>query len=194
MVSVAELKITKVKVMNTEFKSRKHPRLKNYDYNISGAYFITICTKDRKHILGSIVNAEGIVVKSSGIVGRVDPGAPNIKLSQYGQIVSKCIADINFCYESRVTVDKYIVMPNHIHLIVSINGGAPGSTRPTSTAIPNVISAFKKITNKQCELKLWQSSYYDHIIRSEKDYQEIWKYIDENPIKWELDKYYKQLD
>jgi len=83
-------------------------------------------------------------------------------------------------------------------MIISIYGGAsrtPHPTaehRPTSALISIVVSTIKRLTNKKCGLNLWQKSFHDHIIRNEIEYNEIWKYIDENPIKWELDRYYNK--
>ena len=82
-------------------------------------------------------------------------------------------------------------MPNHIHFILVVNqlNGVPWSSRPTQL-IPKVITALKRMSNKKVGFDLWQTSYYDHIIRNEQELLETRKYIDENPIKWELDKYF----
>lgn len=91
-----------------------------------------------------------------------------------------------------VSVEKYVIMPNHVHLLLRIreeNGGAPGSSRPTQT-IPRLIGVLKRLTNRDIGEKIWQTSYYDHIIRNEADYLRIWDYIDTNPAKWKEDEYY----
>jgi REP element-mobilizing transposase RayT len=85
-------------------------------------------------------------------------------------------------------------MPNHVHLIVRVTtagNGAPGSSRPTQT-IPQVVAALKRFSNQEAGIKLWQTSYHDHIIRNEADYLRIWNYIDTNPAKWREDCYYTE--
>lgn len=153
---------------------RKNIRLKEYDYGRNGAYFITICTKDKKKIFGEIVGATS--------------GRPvKMVLSKYGQIVDNVILDIPNYYEN-IFVDKYVIMPNHIHLIIFIKNQGRAMHAPT---ISKVIQQMKGIVTKQVGYLIWQKLYYDHVIRNEHDYQQIWQYIDNNPLKWELDKYYK---
>jgi len=81
-------------------------------------------------------------------------------------------------------------MPNHIHMIIKINNGTMWSSSPTHSSVPQIIKTFKTLVSKEIGCSIFQRSYYAHIIRNEYDYQEIWKYIDENPLKWTLDKYY----
>ena len=105
---------------NNKYPKRKAMRLQKYDYSLPGAFFVTICTKDKAKIFWLSV-------------GRDDLGAPHT-LSRYGRIVEKFIASIPEAYPG-VTAEKYVIMPNHVHMIVSIsyerNDGAPGSSRPT---------------------------------------------------------------
>ena len=165
---------------------RNHPRLKDYDYSRKGAYFITFCVKDMVTELGS--------------VGRDALGAPIMKLSEYGIIIHKEIEGTSLHYEG-VSIDTFIIMPNHIHMIITIqNGsieqahnhfGAPEASRPTML-IPRIIAIIKKKTNKQYGFNMWQRSFYEHIIRNEAEYLRIWQYIIENPAKWAEDKYYSQ--
>lgn len=91
-----------------------------------------------------------------------------------------------------VTVDKYVIMPNHIHLILFVNepDGTPRAASPTKAVIPRFVAAIKRFTNKEIGEKVFQRSYHDHIIRSEKDYLRIWEYIENNPKQWELDCFY----
>ena len=188
----------------SELPKRKNPRLSGYDYSDNGAYFITICTKDRLNLFGEIffdaqdvfpdgqnvsLDTQDVFRNAQNIVGCDALGAPKMRLSKYGLIVDKEIKETALYYQS-ITIDKYVVMPNHIHMIIVIDGnGVPRASRPTML-IPNIIAALKKKTNKQCDGSLWQKSYYDHIIRNETDYLRIWQYIDENPVKWADDKYY----
>ncbi len=143
---------------------RKKNRLENFDYSSGGAYFITICTRDRKKILSEIVGADTI-------------RPYEIILSQYGKIVDKAINNIANIYEN-ISVDKYVIMPDHVHMILRItnNGGRMVSA-------PTVIAGMKRYVSKKCGVSIWQKSYYDHIIRNQKDYNEIWEYIEHNPEK-----------
>lgn len=157
-----------------ELPKRKPTRLKGYDYSTPGAYFLTICVKDKKQLLSKIVGTdEGIV--------------PQNNLSEIGLICDRYINNINIKYEN-VTVDKYVIMPNHIHLIVFLHGTMRASS-PTKN-IETIIRSFKTMVTKEIGNSIWQRSYHDHIIRGEKDYRKIWEYIDTNPIKWELDCFY----
>jgi len=165
--------------MRRELSERKHPRLKRHDYSSDGAYFITFSVKDRHEMLGEVV-------------GRDAPGALWVELSQYGTVIHEEIQKTRLHY-ANIEIDKFIVMPNHIHMIVLIRGvgdGAPRASRPTSAAIPNLVGVLKRKTNKIYGFKMWQTSYHDRVIRNEEEYQRIWRYIDQNPAKWEEDHYY----
>ena len=158
-----------------ELQKRKSIRLKNYDYSSPGAYFITICTHNRKELLSEI------------IVGDDAHIVPKNHISKYGLICDKYINNINIKYKN-VTVDKYVIMPNHIHLIIILRGTMRASS-PTNN-IAGIIRTFKTMVTKEIGYSIWQRSYHDHIIRGEKDYQKIWEYIDTNVIKWESDCFY----
>jgi len=176
-----------------ERPQRKKMRLKEYDYSSNGAYFITICVKNKQKLLGYID------------VGRstTNPGSPNspIILSQYGKTFIKTIEFINE-KNNQLTIDKYVIMPNHVHLIamiddldtdVGIHTMGTGMPRRINEIIPKLISSIKRFTNKQAGFDLWQTSYHDHIIRDEEDYQTHLRYIEENPIKWTDDEYFIRL-
>lgn len=157
---------------------RKPTRLKGYDYSSVGAYFVTICTQNRECIFGEIVG-QGL--------------APaEIILSQYGIIAQKQLSELENRYKS-IKIDKYVIMPNHIHLIILITDTAGASPCPT---ISDIICSFKSLTTRICNKsdnkhrKIFQTSFHDHIIRNEKDYQKIWEYVDSNPLKWKLDCFY----
>jgi len=162
--------------MDKQLPERKATRLEGFDYNSVGAYFITICTEDRKQIL-------------SRIVGGDVPDAPQetVKLLPYGVIAERFIKQLDEFYDN-ITVDRYVIMPNHIHimLFVSEQNGASRTSPPTRqhSAVPRFVSAFKRFCNKQYGKNIWQRSYYDHVIRDEADYDRHIKYIFENPIGW----------
>ena len=163
-----------------EMPKRKRTRLKWYDYSSNGAYFITICTKDRKELLSKIAT------------NNENKCADN-QLNRYGKIAKIQIEELENRYKN-VKVDKYVIMPNHIHLLISIDNQAVGAS-PNPT-ISDIICTLKSIVTRLCHTQglkdryLFQSSFHDHIIRGEKDYIKIWEYIDTNVIKWEYDCFY----
>ncbi len=168
--------------MDKKLPVRKANRLKDFDYSSNGIYFVTVCVKDMKCIL-------------SAIVGGDDPGAPQLILKEYGEIVRHNLAVMEEIYND-LHIEKYVIMPNHIHLLIDIydenrTDGAPRSSPPTNK-LSNFISAFKKFTEKETGKSIWQRGFHDHIIRDDADYQSRWQYIDENPRKWAIgkDKYY----
>ena len=164
--------------MEEKFPKRKDLRLKNYDYSLQGVYFITICTEKRCKILSNIVGE----------------GSPLPQLTVYGEIVDKWIDAISEKY-SEIAVDYYVIMPNHIHLLLSvIKDDGRGNPSPT---VASVIGWFKYNATKEINQlrkvaseKVFQRSYYDHIVRNQKDYDECYKYIYENPLKWQFDELY----
>ncbi|MHB8855898.1 MAG: transposase [Bellilinea sp.] len=116
---------------------------------------------------------------------------PLVKLSPIGTEVEKSISYINENLQG-VTFENFVIMPNHIHLIVILD---LEQTRTLSLA--DVIGRLKSFTNKRFNqiqgvqsAILWQRSYYDHVIRDEEDYGNIWDYIDQNPVMWLEDEYF----
>ena len=148
--------------------SRKPNRLNGYDYSSQGAYFITICTLDRKCTLSHIVGGDALI-------------APQTNLTHCGEIARKYI-------ESMPGIDKYVIMPNHIHLLIAIDG--PMKASAPTISVPNLIRSFKVLVSKEIGQSIWQRSYHDHITRDEEDYLNHLQYIENNPAKWSEDKYY----
>jgi len=130
-------------------------------------------------------------ITSTNFVGRDVNTAPYMELSEYGSIVDKHINTVNTLGKG-FFIDKYVIMPNHIHMIITVNNsdGAMWKSHPTNAVIPNLICSFKTVITKEIGFSIWQSSYYDHIIRNEKDYLRIWQYIEDNPTEWAEDEYY----
>ena len=162
-----------------EFSKRKPTRLKEYNYSMPGAYFITICVKEKKKILSRIVEEGSTLV-------------PKNIMTIYGKIADKYINEISNYYDN-IDIEKYVIMPNHIHFILLIKeykNGMSGASSPTNAVVSNFVSTFKRFCNKEYGENIWQRSYHDHIIRDEKDYRKIWEYIDTNVIKWNLDCFY----
>ena len=156
-----------------ELPERKTNRLPTFDYSTNGAYFVTICTQDRRKILSRIVGDGPPVPKPCGA------------------IAEEIIRQIPVKYPG-VTVDRYVIMPDHIHLLLRFDqDNGTGNPSPT---LGNVVGWYKYQVTKQVNVyfgqqgeKVFQRSYYDHVIRNQQDYDEIWQYIDNNPRKWILD-------
>ena len=186
--------------------NRKQIRLKNYDYSVNGAYFVTICTYEKKCIFGYVKDEK-------------------MHLSGYGIIANEEIENtIKIRQKYGVKINKYVVMPNHVHLIIELakesNESGVGTRRavsaekhnvfskPVPQSISTIVRAYKSAVTRRINLmeghdtpcpyeksdihRIWQSRFHDHIIRTQKDYDRIGEYIDTNPIKWELDKYYTE--
>ncbi len=137
---------------------------------------MTICTENKKCLLGTVVG-EDIILPHY-----------RVQLSRYGKIVDNAIRNISAHYEN-ITVDKYVVMPNHVHLILMFENSGRIISAPT---LSTVIGQMKRYASKEAGISLWQRSYHDHIIRNEKDYLEIYRYIENNPARWAEDKYYRK--
>lgn len=160
-----------------ELKNRKRTRLKEYDYSSEGSYFITICSKDKKPIF-------------SKIVGDGFPDVPQVVLTEYGKVINRQINLMGEYYKN-IKIDNYVIMPNHIHILISVYiNGSSGMPTPTNEAIPSFVGTFKRFVNRKVGRDIFQRSYNDHIIRDERDYIGRWKYIENNPLKWELDELY----
>lgn len=165
----------------TELPKRKPTRLKNFDYSAPGVYFITICTQNRRCLL-------------SHVVGGDVPDAPEIQLTRYGQIADKYINQLNDFYDN-LSVEKYVIMPNHIHILLWIKNGKNGASRtsrPTKqhSTVSQFVSTFKRFCNKEYDTNVWQRHFNDHIIRNHEDYEEHLRYIYENPVHWYFDDLY----
>ena len=176
--------------MNNEHSiyNRKSTRLKYFDYNSAGAYFITICTQNRRCVLSKIVGT-----------GVLD--CPYAELTEYGKIADKHIKQISDFYE-HLSVESYVIMPNHIHLLLIIKDtgcvnkeiGQSGTPVPTNvkrvnSILSQFISTFKRYSNKEYGENIWQSRTYDHIVRDSYDYEAYLRYIYDNPARW----YYDEL-
>ncbi len=108
-------------------------------------------------------------------------------LSDIGKVVDTAINNISTHYIN-VTVPKYVIMPNHIHMIISLSGTSGRAMR--APTISGIINQMKGYVTKQIGFSIWQKLFHDHIIRDEQEYLKIWNYIDTNPMKWEEDCYY----
>ena len=169
-----------------ELPQRKRLRLKNFDYSTPGAYFVTVCTHNRKCTLSRVVGA----IHES----------PEIQLTEYGKIVDRLINTIP--QQSLATIDRYVIMPNHIHLVIMITDSdelraireSPLRGRSIVSKVVGYIkmNSSKEIHSRYGETKVWQRGFYDHIIRNQYDYEEIANYIYLNPTRWQADKLYRE--
>jgi REP element-mobilizing transposase RayT len=169
---------------------RKLHRLSGYDYGHYGYYFVTVCTLGRAPILCRIVGNDALVVPYD-----------------IGKKVNDCWNNIEIMNEN-IKVDKFVLMPNHVHGIIIIKSqdsiedydkkyGFEIRERRGRRSLQGLMKDFKSVTTRYykkfsttSDISLWQKSYYDEIIRTDEQYLNIWRYIDENPLKWQDDQYY----
>ena len=172
-----------------ELPVRKPNRLKGYDYRNQGAYFVTICTHKRYEIFGQIPVGEGLALPAD-----IDTNIPIIQLSDYGKIAENEITKIEQHYDC-VFTNCFVIMPNHVHLIIYLldNAGKAGVDAGRASPSPtlgNVIGGYKSGVSRLCGFPVWQRSFHDHIIRNEDEYNKIAAYIENNPITWKDDCFY----
>ena len=178
--------------MNDNLPERKVLRYKHFDYN-EGVVFITICTLERKQILSNVVSD---AATSNRIVWDGALDVPKIQLTEFGKIVEKHIISSNQI--KGIKVLQYVIMPNHIHILVSLSPHkrsrdveAPSPTnKRQNLPIPNFVSSLKRFCNKEIGENIFQRSYYDHVIRSDKDLDMHIDYILHNPENWYFDELY----
>jgi len=184
---------------NSNRPQRKSIRLKEYDYSFPGWYYVTLCAYNRTNLFGKVINGK-MILNDSG------------KIAKDEWLNTKQIR-IN------VELDYYVIMPNHLHGIIiieqSINSRGELNSLPAnntghiqyaptndkfkspSQTLGAIVRGFKSSVTKKIReisgdpgLKVWQSNYYEHIIRNELDLHNIRQYIEHNPLKWELDEYF----
>ena len=169
--------------MNTidnDLPQRKNQRLKDFDYSTTGYYFVTICIVRMGIYLGRIFNGE-------------------IKLNRNGEIINECWQDLPNHYPN-CELDEYIIMPDHFHGIITIESGYTSKVNKNEIVkklhgLSEIIRGFKTFSSRRINEKLkepgnfrWQKSFYDRIIRNEKELFNIRRYIQQNPLKWEIEK------
>lgn len=150
--------------------TRKNIRLGNYDYSKNGMYFVTICIQDRLQLLW-----------------KNKARAPDFQLSDIGKIIDNEMRKLNCVYEN-VFVDTYVIMPDHIHMIIYMDDfisqsdfdKKEGQTKSCPT-LSRIIKQFKGSITKKVGYSIWQKSFYDEIIRDEQMYQVKYEYIRMNP-------------
>ncbi len=170
-----------------DLPQRKPVRIPDYDYATPGAYFITFCIDGRKPILWNVGAATCRPNSATENVGAATCRPP---LSPVGRIVETAILQVPKHYPA-VSVDKYCVMPDHIHMILSINTDEDGRQIAAPT-VSSVVGHMKRWVSMQIGQSIWQKSFIDRVIRNDKGYRAVWEYIENNPIK--LDTAYDMPD
>lgn len=164
-----------ISVIDMEAQNRRQNRLAEFDYGQEGAYFVTLCTQNRARLFQ--------------IELPVGNGLCAVPKTSANQIIHKWVRETENKFPN-IVIDKYVVMPDHLHLIVTIK------ERHAGRSLPDIMRFFKTMTTNEYirgvkdgiltpfDRKLWQKSYYDHVIRNQQDYNEVWEYIQNNPTKW----------
>jgi putative transposase len=160
--------------LENKFKKRGLRRLSFYDYSSPAYYFLTLCSYKRNCLLSEIVDGQSVPFKAGLIVDRHLKNLPNIR---------------------SVEVNSFVIMPNHIHIILFLLPTAGSEYAGQRPALPEIVRAFKSFTsyeiNKQMGTRgqsVWQRNYYERIVRNERELSRFRHYIEKNPLNWEFDK------
>ena len=162
---------------------RRSIRLPRFDYTQQGAYFVTVCTRNRSCLFGEIVNGE-------------------MRLNDIGRVAHRMWEEIPTHFP-QVGIDAWVVMPNHIHGVIVIAGPPVGATHasplqrpagPPKRSIGAIVGSYKSAVSKRINAmrgtpgaSVWQRNYYEHIIRNESALNRIRQYIADNPARWSED-------
>ena len=152
-----------------DLPKRKPNRIDGYDYSTSGAYFITVCTAGREKLFWSAVGAD--IIRPQ-----------DVPLSPMGKIAEQGILQMAAHYEN-ITVDRHCVMPDHIHILLRMESDGNGRMISAPT-VSTAVGSLKRWVSRQIGRPIWQKSFYDHAIRNQLDCDEIWQYIENNPLKY----------
>jgi REP element-mobilizing transposase RayT len=147
----------------SELPKRVQLRLPWFDYSSTGAYFVTVCTRNHQCSLGQIVD-----------------GA--VRLSAIGEMVLSCWNAIPDHFP-HVTLDAFVVMPNHVHGVLLFADQRAGHARPLQT----VVGSFKAAVSRWAGKTVWQRNYWERVIRNDDELNAIRAYIDDNPLRWPAD-------
>ena len=162
------------------FPTRKSTHLKNFDYSRSGAYFITVCARERQDILSQIVKQSSAVTVGEGLAPPV-----SVQMKPCGEIAKKQLLALETRFPNIVITD-YVIMPDHIHAIILLREAAGGAS--PSPTLNDIICAYKSLMARACKQlcgveKIFQRSYFEHIIHDKEDYKLKRNYIYENPMR-----------
>jgi REP element-mobilizing transposase RayT len=162
--------------------NRRSIRLDGYDYAQPGAYFVTVCTRDRTCLFGHVVNGE-------------------MHLNEASEIAQRCWEDIPHHFPL-VELDAFVVMPNHVHGVIVVPGRGTACRAPTTEqfakpsvgSIPTIVRSYKSSVTRYVNLArgapgtpVWQRNYYEHVVRNEAELMAIREYILANAARWDDD-------
>ena len=181
----------------SEKYNRRSMQMKEYDYSLPGAYFVTLLASGRKHLFGKV-------------------NLDQVELNEIGKIVEYCWLKIPKYFDN-IKLDEYVIMPDHLHGIIFIEAalgkgeatpdkptiesemtsGVASPLRPRGTqpgSLGAIIQNFKSVSTRMVNKryyepgnKIWQRDYYERIIRNERELNAIRQYIHDNPLNWDLD-------
>lgn len=175
-----------IRIMHEQasYPSRKNIRLPDYDYTSPGVYSVTISTKEGQCLFGDTIDG-------------------TINLNPFGKIVHSCWLQMPDFFK-HVTLDQFIVMPNHIHGLININDNPVGDacvaptqkkSGPAKRSLGAILGSFKSAATKKINIlrnstgeRVWHRGYYEHVIRQGDDLQAIREYIANNPLRWEINR------
>lgn len=168
---------------------RKPTRMKGYDYASGGTYFVTICTHNREHLFGAVVDKI-------------------VRLNAWGRIAAQ-EWERTATLRSDVFIETFVIMPNHTHALVVIDSDhglmrreagvmqqTPAFSRPDPDALGAIVGAYKAgVTRainwlREERSPIWQRNFHDHIVRNEDDFHRIYEYIEANPSRWHEDRFF----
>jgi REP element-mobilizing transposase RayT len=136
---------------------RRSLRLRGFDYRVCGFYFVTTCARQRDDVFGSVASERVVLNGAGGVVRQQLLSLPTRRRG--------------------VELDCWVVMPDHVHVIVVLDGGRP---------LGEVVAAFKSGASREVGTSLWQRGYFDRVIRDEGELQRAREYIETNPTRWTL--------
>jgi putative transposase len=150
---------------------RKQLRLSGFDYSTVGAYFVTICTRNRQLLLGEVVDGE-------------------LTLNVMGEAVKVAWNDIPNHFTG-VALDAFVIMPNNVHGILLLTDIVGAEACPArcghARTLPMIVGSFKSTASRQIGNRIWQRSYWERVLRNEDELNRCRAYIDKNPLRWPTD-------
>ena len=169
------------------FPKRKDIRLKGWNYSNASAYHVTVCTVNKAKLFGRIIDKGFLATGATPEGDDASFKSAYVDLSIFGKLCFEALEETASALVG-CAIDTFVIMPNHVHLLISIEDCA-------QTSVGKIVGKFKSLTTKKVrridpKANVWQRGYYDHIIRNENDYKNTWEYIMSNPAKWIEDEYY----
>jgi len=154
------------------FPQRKKYRLEGYDYSQNGLYSVTVCTQKKETVLSRVKNRDDLYT------------LPETELTDIGKITEEAISRIGEKHPT-VEVENYCIMPDHIHLLLRMDDQIGDGQKRQST-LSSVVSGLKGYVTRTVGYPIWQKGFYDRIVRNDRELENIWRYIDTNPLRKKL--------